>query len=164
MEIDPVSQCQRCQKGNGCGLGLPASRQSVFTQWIRLNKSTDNPEHYLIGQSITVHTDAEDSGWLRLVTISFALATFGMIFATLIATWITTGFSTPVGSADRTTDSSTEELVILCSAVIGLASGILFWPRLPNRIFNAAESSLCLQTARIDNAEACCDTQEMHDE
>lgn len=166
LEFDRLSQCQRCQRGAGCGSALfttsttSANGESALRLWLR----ADNLERFSIGQAVVVSTEKTDSGWLGLVLVSFSLPLSGMILATLIATWATTAFDMSIGLADLTQDSRAGELAILCSAVFGLAAGVFLWTRLPNTLSSAAEASLCLQSARIENASAHFDTNEMHNE
>lgn len=166
LEFDRLSQCQRCQRGAGCGSAqFTTSTTSVYGESaLRLWLRTENLERYSIGQAVVVSTQETDSGWLGLVLVSFALPLSGMILATLIATWATTASDMTIGSAELTQKSGADELAILCSAVFGLAAGIFLWTRLPNKLSNAAETSLCLQSARIETALAHCDTNEMHNE
>lgn len=163
LDFDQMSQCQRCQQGVGCGSGLfstPANGKLALRLWLR----TDDYAQFSIGQLVVVRTDNANKGWLGFVLISFALPLCGMISATLMATWATIGLDLTMGSAGVAHTAKADELVIMCSAVFGLAAGIFLWNRLPNKLSSAAEDSLCLKTARIETAAGHSYTKEMHNE
>lgn len=142
VELDNVSQCLKCSRGEGCGAAiagaLPGSRQ----QGLRLQVGITTQFAVREGQKVIIDIDEPGAGWLFSVFGAYGLPLAGLLLATGFATVLTDSGSVngPVTSA---------ELVVVLSALGGLAGGIFAWRAMASRVLTCVERSLCLQSARI---------------
>ena len=140
VELDDVSQCQRCQRNEGCGAMLTGSqyaRQGVTV-------SCESSASVRPGQKVIVQIDEKGSAWLGLVLGAYGLPLLGMLFATGLA-------STVASSMPNAGDtlSLKSELGIIMSALAGFMGAHFLWGRLSTRVMRRVECTLCLQSARI---------------
>lgn len=158
VELEHVSQCLRCSRGQGCGA---ANQLSSFTEIadntianpavapsegksrkLQLYVNVEQGTPVEVGQRLVIDIDDEESGstWLWAVFGAYGLPLVGMLFATGVA-------SALWGGADSA--SRLAEFRILVSAGAGLFLGILAWRLSSRRLLQMTERSLCLLSARI---------------
>ena len=141
VEVDGVSACQRCARGNGCGAGIfnhgvQASRLACFTsEWV----SAD--------QRVEIEIEEADSSWLWLVAGAYGLPLLGMLLASVVANWILPTLATSLTINEYLSDDG----VVAIAALLGLAGGIIAWRMLATTVLERLESGLCLNSARIVN-------------
>lgn len=129
VELDAVSQCQRCSRGEGCGAAMLDSRQSGIQLWVA---SDADPSTLVNGQKVLLEIDEQGSGWLWAVFAAYGCPLVGLM--------LSTGLSTALGYS---------ELIVAISAAAGLCGGIFAWRQLAPRIIARTCRGLCLQSARI---------------
>lgn len=142
VQLDNVSQCLRCSRGQGCGAGISGSLEGPEPQGIQLHAQITNHLPLSEGQQVLIDIDEHGSGWLWSVVGAYGLPLTGLLLATGLATALTAS-----GSGGRADISA--ELVVVLSALSGLAGGIFAWRALASRVLTCVERSLCLQSARI---------------
>lgn len=156
VEIEPMSQCLRCDRGEGCGaanLALLSTYKGTHSLTrlgackptkLQLFVNIEQGASVKVGQQLVIDIDDEQSGstWLWAVFGAYGLPLAGMMIATGVASalWGT-------GGADPA--SSLAELRILMSAGAGLFSGLVVWRLTSHRLLQISERSLCLLSARI---------------
>lgn len=142
VEVEGISGCHRCAKGQGCGAGVFAhSTRSIHIQCKTSQQVEEN-------QQVTIEIDESGSRWLWLVAGAYGLPTLGLIGATLLATLF---LPYPVGLQGEIIDtlSSRREALIAFVALTGLTGGVLAWRYLSPTLIARLETGLCLQSARI---------------
>lgn len=142
VQLDNVSQCLRCSRGQGCGAGISGSFESSGPRGVQLQARITTRLPLSAGQKVLIDIDEHGSGWLWSVFGAYGLPLTGLLLATGLATALTAPGSG--GQADIST-----ELVVVLSALSGLAGGIFAWRALASRVLTCVERSLCLQSARI---------------
>lgn len=142
VQLDNVSQCRRCSRGQGCGAAMSGSFESSKPQGVRLHAQITSQLPLSAGQKVLIDIDEHGSGWLWSVFGAYGLPLTGLLLATGLATALTAS-----GSGGRADLSA--ELVVVLSALGGLAGGIFAWRALASRVLTCVERSLCLQSARI---------------
>ena len=160
VELEPISQCARCRRGEGCGsVFFDTPRPGItlrVTQAQALpaitgESSTVNDMGGSVGQSVVIEIeDSESSQWLLPVLGAYGLPLLGMLLATGTLSALT-GALQGVNSVEL--HSYWAELVVLAGAGLGLCGGLFAWRSLSSnylgRVLADAERSLCLQSARI---------------
>ena len=170
VALDGISDCQRCQRGQGCGAILSDTRTARTGVVIPCLARTCVSN----GERVVVEIDDEGSAWLGLVLGAYGLPLLGMLLATGLAAGfaaVLTGGGTAGAESDvaygvtsgvvNTMRNSTiiaqwqAELGILLAAVTGFIAGHFGWRQLSARAMCSAEHSLCLQSARIVGSVPC---------
>lgn len=129
IELDSVSQCLRCSRGEGCGAMMLNSQADGVQFWVTI--ATERAQ-LVNGQSVTLEIDDQGSGWLWSVFAAYGLPLMGMLLATALSTLL-------IGN----------ELLVAVSAVVGLCGGIFAWRQVAPAILSRACRGLCLHSARI---------------
>lgn len=144
VEVQGVSACQRCAKGQGCGAGIfnhgvSASQVSCFTS-----------EPVLANQTVDIEIQEAGSNWLWLVAGAYGLPLLGLLLGSLSANWVMTHLSPSLPS----TVSLSNDAVVAIAAIVGLAGGLIAWRMLSKTVLARLEKGLCLNSARIVNNSA----------
>lgn len=159
VELDTLSQCARCKRGEGCGsVSFNAQGSSITVRVESANcqllHETDKPianEHSkAVGQAVLVEIDDSGSDWLWPVLGAYGLPLFFMLLTTGLTSLLT---SMMLAGDSVNTANHWAEVVVLASAGLGLYGGVFAWRWLSSGHFSYlltnAERSLCLQSARI---------------
>ena len=96
VEVEGVSACQRCARGQGCGAG-------IFNQGISPTQiACFTREPVAANQTVDIEIEEASSSWLWLVAGAYGLPLLGLLLASLITTWAmpTIGTSKPLALAD----------------------------------------------------------------
>ena len=142
VELDSISQCQRCQSGKGCGAVLADSGQPGVR--VRIVKTPNLVVRE--GSSVLVEIDEQGSDWLWPVFGAYGLPLVGMLVTTGLVSTVMGKIMPSSGTGSLT---AAAELLIVFSAIAGLAGGIFAWRHLTPRALACATRSLCLHSARI---------------
>jgi positive regulator of sigma E activity len=139
VEVQGVSACQRCARGQGCGAG-------IFNQGIqatRLHCFTRVP--VLANQTVDIEIEEAGSSWLWLVAGAYGLPLLGLLLASFAASWIMPGLA----RSQLISESLSEDAVVAVAAILGLAGGVIAWRMLSATVLARLETGLCLNSARI---------------
>ena len=139
VEVQGVSACQRCAKGQGCGAGIfnhgiKATHIACFT-----NVSV------LANQSVDIEIEEAGASWLWLVVGAYGLPLLGLLSASIAASVAMPSLVTIWPAAS----SLSNDAIVAIAAVLGLAGGVIAWRMLSARVLARLEKGLCLNSARI---------------
>lgn len=142
VELDPVSQCLRCSRGQGCGAAIAGAFGVAGEQGVRLTIQQADSARFKAQQKVLVEIDEQGSGWLMAVFGAYGLPLAGLLMASALATaFIESGMSH--------LSPGLKDLLVLLSAIAGLGGGIFASRTLESHVLACAGRSLCLQSARI---------------
>ena len=142
VELDNVSQCLKCSRGEGCGAFIAGPYHGSEQQGLRLQVGITAQLPVREGQKVVIDIDEQGAGWLLSVFAAYGLPLAGLLLATGLATVFT-------GSGSVNGPVTSAEWVVALSAFGGLAGGIFAWRAIASRVLTCVERSLCLQSARI---------------
>ena len=134
--LDEISHCQRCSRGHGCGMRSDQTSGRVAGDSVgNLQLACTSDIMVQADQQVLIEIEEQGSAWLWSVFGAYGLPLLGMILATVL----TTAFAT----------SDFAEIFVILAAAAGLLAGIWLWRRVSSWALVCADSSLCLQSARI---------------
>ena len=134
VQLDDVAACRRCSRGAGCGAQWSATSGSQPLYTVNCAPQLNVKP----GQQVTVELDERGSTWLWAVICAYGLPLLSLLMATALGTYLVS----PV-------TSMLEEIVIVGTALTGLAGGVFAWRMLSPKVLAGVERSLCLRSARI---------------
>ncbi|MFK8077968.1 MAG: SoxR reducing system RseC family protein [Granulosicoccus sp.] len=139
VEVEGVSACQRCAKGQGCGAG-------IFNHGIQAARiECHTPISLSENQQVEIEIDDSGSQWLWLVAGAYGLPLLGM-FGFSLLTWLSVKDSSQptLFNVSLTSDS-----LVAIAAFMGLSGGLIAWRGLSAYVLPRFETGLCMQSARI---------------
>ena len=140
VEVEGVSACQRCARGQGCGAG-------IFNQGISATQITCfTRESVVKNQAVDIEIEEAGSSWLWLVAGSYGLPLLGLLMASLVATWVM-----PTIGKSALFQPLSEDVLVAIAALLGLSGGVIAWRMLSTTVIARLETGLCLNSARIVN-------------
>ena len=144
VEVEGVSACQRCARGQGCGAGI----FNQGTQATRLNCFTT--VQVSANQTVDIEIEEAGSSWLWLVAGAYGLPLLGLLLASLAASWTMPGAATFLMFSEPLADDA----VVGVAALLVLAGGVIAGRMLSATVLARLETGLCLNSARIVNHNA----------
>jgi positive regulator of sigma E activity len=143
VEVEGVSACQRCARGQGCGAG-------IFNQGISPTQiACFTREPVAANQTVDIEIEEAGSSWLWLVAGAYGLPLLGLLLASLITTW-----AMPTIGTSLLVKSLSEDVLVAIAALLGLSGGVIAWRMLSTTLVARLETGLCLNTARIVNSSS----------
>jgi len=140
--LAPVSQCLRCNRGQGCGAAIAGAFGVAGEQGVRLTIHQADSARFKAQQKVLVEIDEQGSGWLLAVFGAYGLPLAGLLVTSALATAF-------IEFSMSHLSPNLKDLLVLLCAIAGLAGGIFASRVLESRLLACAGLSLCLQSARI---------------
>lgn len=141
VEIEGLSACQRCARGQGCGAG-------IFNQGIQATQlACFTSVSVAANQTVDIEIEEAGSSWLWLVAGAYGLPLLGLLLASLSASWAVQSAS----ASSLFNQPFSEDALVAIAALVGLAGGVIAWRMLSTTVLARLETGLCLNSARIVN-------------
>lgn len=156
VEVDGVSACQRCEKGQGCGAG-------IFNQGVRAAQiECFTPIAVSANQHVEIEIEDSGSQWLWLVAGAYGLPLIGFVGASLV-TWL---YVRDLARPRLFNVAFSVDALAALTGFLGLCGGLIAWRKLSPHVLARLETGLCLQSARIvsDTSSSVTSLKESHDD
>jgi positive regulator of sigma E activity len=131
VEIDDLSACRQCARGQGCGSIVHHQPSSSLR--LRCYSSI----HVAQSQQVTVVIDEADASWLWLVFGAYGLPLAGLIVGASL------------GEFFSASSAIINDWQVAVGGFTGLVGGLIAWRYISGPVANSISKGLCLDTARI---------------